>query len=66
MLTPSEKGPLSSLTIVSAAASGLISLANAAGLSIPVEAGPALSQIAAGLLAGVAIYGRWRATKIIK
>ena len=56
------KSPLSSLTIVSAAASALASGAQLLGVHIgPQEA----NTVMAGLFAIVAIYGRWRASRRI-
>lgn len=56
------KSPLSSLTIVSASASALVSGLQLLGLHIgPEEA----NTIIAGTLALVAVYGRWRASRRI-
>jgi len=60
------KTPFQSLTVLSAATSVLLSLLGAAGVAVdPALAAQAVNgaaQIASAVCAGVAIYGRLRAT----
>lgn len=60
------KAPFQSLTIVSAATSALLSLAGAVGVTLdPAVAAQAVNgvaQLVSAICAGLAIYGRLRAT----
>jgi hypothetical protein len=61
-----SKSPVQSLTIVSAAASALVSLLALCGIGIDPalanDTARGVDQLAAAVLALVAVYGRWRAS----
>lgn len=62
------KSPIQSLTVISAAASALVSVLGATGVidtQTAADAGNAVSQLIAAGLALIAIYGRVRATSRI-
>lgn len=60
------KSPLQSLTVVTAAASGLLSLLGAFGVQVDPQlvgdAASSIAQLGAAALAAAAVYGRIRAT----
>lgn len=63
------KSPLQSLTVISAAAAAMLNLVSVFGVRIdPALAGQAVdgaTQLGSAVMAGIAIYGRLRATKRI-